>query len=206
MNKGKRVLVVAPTNKAISVLATRFLFAINHYIGLNVILIGVEDALFPQEEPMDRAKKSLRSIFVYSWVEEILCDLETLKINANPMTSYEEVGDILTCATYLIQKLERGIPVMSEKYGCLRHGRKWIHSMERLLAVLLEENSEENILFCLQDVHECFTILYSSLKDLNSHESVVTELLNTANIIFSTLTSSGVSQMKWTHCIHGKYR
>ena len=207
LDTNKRVLVAAPTNKAISVLATRFLLATNSYMGLNVVLIGVEDALFPEDggDDDDQLRKTLRNIFVYTWLEEILCDLNTLQLMKDSMPSLAEVEEILQCAIFIVQKVERSLPRLSEKYGCLRYGRSWLHSLECIYMELLEEEVDQcKILFSVQGVHECFDKFFDSLKEMNSRESIITELLNTANIIFCTLTSSGVSQMKWTRNICGK--
>ena len=204
LNRNKRVLVAAPTNKAISVLASRFLRATNGYMGLNVVLIGVEDALFPADENADELR-SLRGIFVYSWVEELMTEMETLMLDPNKIPMLEEVEETSTCASFLIQKMTNSIPRLSEKFGSLQLGRSWLHMLKELPQNIASENGgTAKVLDCVRAVNKSLSKLLSSLKVMKATESAVAELLNTANVIFSTLTSSGVSLMKRTRTVHGK--
>ena len=76
-------MVTAPTNKAVTVLAERFLDVI-HSAGddlsckCNAVLIGVEDKLILQSSQKEANYLStetmsspLRSIFVYSWSDSL---------------------------------------------------------------------------------------------------------------------------------------
>ena len=201
----KRVLVAAPTNKAISVLASRFLRATNGYIGLNVILIGVEDALFPKDElghDADETLSSLKSVFVYSWVDELIKDFQTLKVSRDGVPSLQDIEEVLHCAKFLVQKMERGIPQLAEKCGSLRLGKSFVNLLVELPSKIIdEEGAITRVLGHVIEVDDTLGRLVSCLVKM---DSAVEELMATANVIFSTLTSSGVSIMKRTRGIHGE--
>lgn len=83
-------MVTAPTNKAVTVLAERFLDVI-HSAGddlsckYNAVLIGVEDKLISQSSQKEANYLStetmsspLRSIFVYSWADSLKYECQSL--------------------------------------------------------------------------------------------------------------------------------
>ena len=212
IDRQKRVLVTAPTNKAISVLASRFLRATKGYIGLNVVLIGVEDSLFPTSEMsggvQDHAFTSLKNIFVYSWVDELIRDFQTLKFDVNVVPTLRSIEESLNCAHYLIQKMERGIPQLSEKYGSLKYSKMVLPLLEDFQQEFAAEDGNggtRGALFSfVHEINDLVVRIASSLSEMRSKDCPVSELLATANIIFSTLTSSGVSLMKKTRSVHGE--
>ena len=204
LNRNKRVLVAAPTNKAISVLASRFLRATNGYMGLNVVLIGVEDSLFPPDENADELR-SLKGIFVYSWVEELMTDMETLMLDPYKIPMLEEIEETSFLASFLVQKLTNSIPQLSQKFGSWQNGRSWLHMLKELPQnIASEDGGTAKVLDSVRAVNKSLSQLLSSLKVMKATESAVAELLNTANVIFSTLTTSGLSLMKRTRGVHGK--
>ena len=206
IDRNKRILVAAPTNKAISVLCSRFMQATKGYMGLNVILIGVEDALFPKDEDTE-SLRSMRGIFVYTWVDELLNDFSTLKLSTREIPTLEMIEEVLSCARFLTQKITSSIPQSSEKFGVLKSSKQWLTLLENLPQALINEDGEqEDVLRHVHTVNHSLTEVLVSLKSLNTEGSVVVEeLLATANVIFSTLTSSGVSAMKRTRGIHGEF-
>lgn len=225
IDKQKRVLVAAPTNKAISVLASRYLRATrgNSDTGLNAVLIGVEEALFPREDlagggDVDDAHRSLRGIFVYTWVDELVKDFETLKLGSisdrTTVPSLNEVGDILHCAQFLVDKLNRGLPVLSRKSGAYQCGTDFLKHLRTLQLNLFLEEVEKNafgaetIIQLSLDVcnsNNYLAELIQTLRELKSGgECIASELLATANIIFVTLSSSGGSILKRSVRIDGE--
>ena len=216
IDREKRVLVAAPTNKAISVLASRFLRATkgNGDTGLNAVLIGVEDALFPRDEgggEVDETHRSLRSIFVYSWVDEIVKDLETLRFDTDSIPTLEAVEEVITCAQFLVQKMKRGLPHLSKKYGAFRYGTTFLKCLEVLRCKMTGEMGKSIQVTSLEIsedanlANDMLGRLIGTFAEMRSGgDCIVSELLATANIIFVTLTSSGVSIMKRTRRIHGE--
>jgi len=173
-------------------------------MGLNVVLIGVEDALFPKDEDDDDALKLLRGIFVYTWVDELMNDLESLMlVDSNKIPILEEIEEVSSCAIFLVKKMKTSIPQLSAQFGSLQLGRAWLHMLTELPQKIANKDGDIAQVFdCMRDVNTSLSKLLSSLKTMKASESAVGELLNTANVIFSTLTSSGVSLMKRTRSIH----
>lgn len=108
-----RLLVCAPTNKAISLLARRFVqFTKKHppvdtKAPLNIILLGDADKLLPEH-----GNQQLQSIFLYTWVAAIVDDYTAL------LTGYQRGAH---AASYLIRRaheledrLNHNIPDLSE--------------------------------------------------------------------------------------------
>lgn len=91
-----RLLVTAPTNKAVTVLAERFLNVVNKgdddednlFSKCNAVLVGVEDKLIPQSSSKnneaeyiispDTLSSPLRSIFAYTWIDSMKNECELL--------------------------------------------------------------------------------------------------------------------------------
>jgi len=200
VDKKKRVLVTAPTNFAIKVLSSRFIKAINSYSGVNVILIGVKDALFPPDSDagfVDESSESLRSIFLYSWVEELIKDFQTLKLS----TSGLDVEEVLQCAYYLVLKLEKGLPYISKKTGTLNLAKSLCTCLEDMFSddcFSWESDPTDEMKKSISKANLLLQDLLAGLREMQYFEDPISELLATANIIFSTLSSSGASLMKRT--------
>ena len=85
-NPNARILVAAPTNYAVTVLAERFLNVVNsgedevdHMCKCNAVLIGVEDKLVASSsEYISVESKLLRSIYVYTWTETMKEECQSL--------------------------------------------------------------------------------------------------------------------------------
>lgn len=83
INPNARLMVTAPTNKAVTVIAERFLDVLNSgdddlSCRCRVVLVGVEDKLITQSAKneaecisAEKLSSSLRSIFVYSFLESL---------------------------------------------------------------------------------------------------------------------------------------
>lgn len=72
----RRLVVCAPTNKAVSVLATRFLEASSdsHGCTVNMLLVGDDDKLLESKK-----NSPLRPYFVYSWHTKVVQELGAMK-------------------------------------------------------------------------------------------------------------------------------
>ncbi len=210
----KRVLVSAPTNKAVTVIASRFLRAVNDFIGLNVVLIGVEDALFPTDtntygndqgdgvlDANDDMIRPLRSIFLYTWVEELIKDFNILKLKPIWEITQQEIEDVLKCGEFLVSKMKSGIPHLSQKCGCIGLANQFMASVEDIQRRGISKVGVSDI----TDANKILSQLIFHLSEMQRVENPTIELLSTANIIFSTLSSSGTSLMKRTKKIDGEF-
>ena len=186
----KRCLVTAPTNKAVSVIATRFLSAIGDFQQINCILIGVEDALFPRDENDSNVEEwqSLKNIYLYTWCNKLIEDTKFL--DSIDTSSPEQIVRAIQFLKNLTSRLKRSIPRAARKYNLLKTAKS-------LEMQLLSVKNDVNTSFDRTNVIN----LFSGLKELESSDEIYSELLDTSNIIFSTLTSSSVGIMKNTHNI-----
>jgi senataxin len=183
----KRCLVTAPTNKAVSVIATRFLSAIGDFQQINCILIGVEDALFPRDENDSNVEEwqSLKNIYLYTWCNKLIEDTKFL--DSIDTSSLEQIVSAIQFLNNLTSRLKRSIPRAAKKYNLF-------NTVKCLKIQLLSLKNDVNTSFDRTNVIN----LFSGLKELESSDAVYSELLDTSNIIFSTLTSSSVGIMKNT--------
>lgn len=194
LNTDRRILVTAPSNKAISVLASRFLKALNGCDDLNMVLIGVEEKLVADDMNDDEAS-SLKHIFAYTWIEKIeeryklLADTIKRRKRLDVISDDEYYCCIAKEARALTKKLKKSIPYTGEQ-------TRLIQLAEEFLAQVNNKHSSQQLLGILSK-------LFLVLQKVNGGD-VVDELLATANVIFCTLSSSGVSAMKRTRQVHGK--
>ena len=186
-DSSKRCLVTAPTNKAVSVIASRFLAAIGDFQQINCILIGVEDALFPRDENDSDGEEwqPLKSIYLYTWCNKLIEDAKFLE--SVDTSSSQQVLKAITFLNNLIYRLERSIPRAAKTYDLLKNAK----CLQRELSSILNE-----VTTTFDRAH--VMNLFKSLKELESSDELYSELLETSNIIFSTLTSSSVGIMKNT--------
>lgn len=152
-----RLLVAAPTNKAVTVLAQRFLDVatsgddLSHHC--NAVLVGVEDKLMPTSKgdaeylSPDVLSSSLRSIYVYTWTEAL--KKECLGI-ASSLQNYEDEGnadgttidELIERATKVKVKLSMSIPNASS--GCKYDAKMMVQQLEAVAAAKLWEKSMPN--------------------------------------------------------------
>ena len=216
----KRVVVTAPTNKAVTVIASRFLDAIKslHEFPLNLVLIGVEDKLIGEEEELKNftseqnnytsqsyaLSSTLRNIFIYSWVDtfveayrSILNDICTTfrdMVNVS-----KKIVMILCQSKQYYARLLRSLPDYARICGYVEQAESFHSLLEDLSqsSNVITKSSLDEIVARLLTVLEC-------LESLIKHEAAVKrQLLATANIIFCTLSTAGNAAMINTPKIHG---
>ena len=235
----KRILVTAPTNKAIAVLATRFLEAMgDDDTSFNIVMIGVEDKLIgngndghDEYSTKPRAVRlsnpahddtfviaslssPLRRRFVYTWVESLANEYESLRHTiASRRPGLIVHGADLTEAYHLSQRLMNSIPNLATTSGVAGWANRLVQQLE-LKSLhsppssenssedsigdeeMLEENRKEgtpteSILELLDTLIDCIH------KNINPNDATH-ELLATADVIFCTLSTAGVKAMKCT--------
>lgn len=201
--------MTAPTNRAVIVLAQRFLDVVNScndelVQDCNAVLVGVEDKLIPHKaiksEPnymsVDSLPSSLQSIFVYTWTDSIKNEyiklLKSLKSSRSTLP-----GEVIKDATIISNKLCNSIP----------NAQTVIH-YSRMIVQQLNKAFQEDVF-----LHEEFRCSSASpidtaishiehlLEVIDEFEDVVPELLSTARVIFCTLSTAGASIMKRTRKI-----
>ena len=204
-----RILVTAPTNKAVIVLAQRFLDLVDEmndstFDYTNPVLVGVEDKLVG-DEWQSSSQISLRSIFAFTWMESVIRELATLLENLENINKAIGPSLALIDSAKKIQcKLSSGIPCHSSE--CMFDMRQLVHNLEAAAAAKIWEismtgcvdhlNTETSSHYVGESINHG-KILLALLKDIDPAEAV-TELLSKARVIFCTLTTAGSSLLKQT--------
>lgn len=212
----KRILVTAPTNKAVLVIASKFLTFINDNMGLNIVMIGVENKLVgddnydgydgngTQGDPFTVASlsPSLRSIFVYTWLDEVTKEYRSFSDYLHPHSfSLEKRRILINRASILTAKLHSSLPVIVERTGSLYWAQEFIIALKRL-PTDLSQNSD-HLQAHLTKTRKCLASFVEILDEIDRFDANQ-ELLDAANVIFCTLSTSGVAAMRRTKGIDGR--
>ena len=208
----KRILVTAPTNKAITVIVSRLLDSLPKESYINVVMLGVEDKLVPTDETntpyhksnddtfkISSLSSSLRSVFAYTWTETIISSYRSLneKLTLDTICN-NEAHQILEEVKNLENKIQSSIPRLAAQFSLLETSSILVANLTSAIAISNHDNDHSDIIEnYLKDSKMNLHTIIDNLTHLNSSE-VVQELLFTANVIFCTLSSSGVSSMKMT--------
>jgi len=121
---GRRILVTAPTNKALIVLCEKYIkLKEDQSCSAAIAVIGVYDKLFPSETSL--ACRS-RSYFVYTWIDDRTKDAKRLLYT----WSRKDKLPLLRLRSSLLN----GIPTTLQRAGLLRHVKK-IDSEDRYAAL-----------------------------------------------------------------------
>ena len=194
---GRRILVTAPTNKAITVLASRFLVALDGDASFNIVLIGVEDKLVDDDDSLQRsvnsqtdnlrAPSSLRDIFVYTWLNTMSSTFQAI---LEEILAEQTTKSILSRLRGIRKKLRKGIPSLYRDSGAPQYLDCLIGRLEQSLYDPDEAPSSS-------EIEDLFQNMTSSLHDIDQ-SGATQELLATADVIFCTLSTAGISAMKHT--------
>jgi AAA domain len=121
----RRILVCAPTNKAVSLLASRFQKALKEEsCHVNVMLVGDADKLFSDDGGSSRKRYSgnpiarkqppgaeprLKSIFLYTWMPTIIEGYTRIRsyCSPTPYTGHDTIATLVPLAKQLRQRLTR---------------------------------------------------------------------------------------------------
>jgi len=212
-------MVTAPTNKAVTVLAERFLDVI-HSAGddlsckCNAVLIGVEDKLISQSSQKEANYLStetispLRSIFVYSWADSLKYECQSLLARlkslgeANRATNNKDtsIDTSISLAEKIKIKISTSIP--SQRSVCAR-AKTLLQQLRAAAAVVIWERSinDSQCEVYASHLEKAFCQAKDLIEALDDMDSPVQELLATAQVIFCTLSTSGAAIFKQTRGI-----
>jgi hypothetical protein len=207
----RRMLVSAPTNKAISVVCTRFLQLLeqqqqqplsaddddNHHYYCNAVLIGVEDKLVASQEngsnnistddvfSLSSLEISVKRCFVYTWVKSLVQDLESLYRRLGTKEAVDDEDATRKQARQLKRKLLSSLPSLASQSGAKRSAKACVDALKQ------------------KDSMGAKQALKQWIADMGSIDpsAATSELLATAHVIFCTLSTAGVSVMKQTRPI-----
>jgi hypothetical protein len=190
MDHAKRqLLVCAPTNKAITVLCTRFLnsFIDSESDPCNAVLVGDDEKLinddFHSEKRTGKSPSRLRSIFLYTFIDAIRDDYIYIQrtLLRNATLSNGTLCKLRQIARRLYNKLFANV----SDVNALSSAGKIVE----LIAIISPRNPNS-----VELVDELNLIL--RLMDEWNRESVWREMLQRADVIFCTLASSGASFLR----------
>eukprot|EP00986_Skeletonema_menzelii_P018358 scaffold26630_cov145-Skeletonema_menzelii.AAC.7 len=203
-----RVLVTAPTNRAVTVLAQRFLDVVSSCNGdllhdCNAVLVGVEDKLIPSNtndpgyKHADALPSSLQSIFAYTWTDSIKNEyanlIQSLKAQRPPLEM------LVKDATNISKKICSSIPGATTV----------VHYSWRIvqeLTIAVQENDPVYQEFLVggdpaSPVDTAIGHIELLMNAIDEFDNAVFELLSTARVIFCTLSTAGASILKQTRKI-----
>ena len=198
-----RILVTAPTNRAVTVLAQRFLDVVNSCSGdllhdCNAVLVGVEDKLIPNNTsdpgcmPVDTLPPSLQSIFAYTWMDSIKNEYINLLKSLKTLRSSIDV--LVKDATKISNKLCKSIPGAQTVIHY-----SWMIVNE--LTIAMQENDPLYHEVSLSHVETATNHIDHLIDAIDEFDNAVPELLSTARVIFCTLSTAGASILKQTRKI-----
>jgi senataxin len=178
----RRLLVCAPTNKAVTVLATRVLDAIQHDEATSAVLIGDQDRLLSDH------RDTLRPIFCYTWRDVMVQDLKKIERELKPDSN--NLSALAMHGLQRVQAIRRQVSslVGDEIQTILTSLHKNFNNL------LLQENNKSGTILALRS---SISELIPRLQGWDERQ-VVQTLLADANIIFCTLTSAGAQVVKET--------
>jgi superfamily I DNA and/or RNA helicase len=168
--QNKRILVCAPSNKAVQVIAERFL---EKHPDKRSLLIGVEEKLKP----------SLRPIFIHTWAKDMCLAIDQCiniakSVQHNKSTSYHQLFQKIQ---WIIDTIQHATELFNDYLDTLKGIFQLTNFRTASLGELVSELS--NLKIKIYDANKRGSNQSASQLEL--------ELLNYAQVVFSTLNTSG---------------
>jgi hypothetical protein len=180
-NAQPRLMVCAPSNKAVTVLAARYLEAERLKTSpFRAVMVGDKDKMLSE----DRLR--FKDIFLYTWVENMVKDLKTI---CQRLLSDRNKGHIfMVQLVALKERLYEAVP----EYA-LRSERGVQALMQRVLASVCS----------FEKVEVDKSVKKLALRLLGIERAIQGVLLQKANVIFCTLSSAGATIVRRTGPVEG---
>ena len=188
-SRPRRLMVCAPTNKAVSILAARFLDAINwNSSNFTAVLVGDADKLL-LDDSKERTSP-LRSIFLHSWMTSIINGYDMIRSYFTPGCPKVALTaeDLYVESSGLEKRLRQCSSIIPPN----------IEETFTKISAALQQFKEGGT---ADDIVSLVDGLVSILKTVNV-DLFRNHLLSTANVIFCTLMSSGGAILKSTSPIN----
>lgn len=180
----RRIMVCAPTNKAISVLATRFMDCFDEAkANFSVIMCGDADKLLADEKSANgqNGTNKLRSIFCYSWLQNVIEDYRRIRNHFLPGSKRRgtTIEQIHHEAKKLEKRIENGLYGLEEEY--FKQAAKISNGLNKI---------QSGVGYDIAPVVSRFVKKLEELQK-TQQDSVWKLLIANANVIFCTLASAG---------------
>lgn len=185
----RRLMVCAPTNKAVAVLAARFAASVNQdTCNCNAIMVGDAEKLLVDERSSSKGGEAddsmqLRSMFIFSWMQTLMDDYRKIRNYFVPMqgrntdTQQWTKEDVWKSASRLEKRLGNSLPDIPEHIS--KKAAVVTAALEKLVAGAAAHGIVESL-----------DKLLKALKEVPP-DMVWRELLHSADVVFCTLASSG---------------
>jgi hypothetical protein len=183
-------MVCAPTNKAVTVLCTRFLEAIkdDSQFPVNAILVGDDDKMFDdiKDHSGDSSFEcsSLRPIFLYTWIRTLLDDYSRIRRFLIGRQTHNDNWHAMTrLATNAEKRLLNQVSGLSKE----------VKVAAKLITSHLRTNGGGGA-----SPAEAINAIDRLIQDVQTwkNESIWANILSTAHVVFCTLASAGASVLK----------
>jgi hypothetical protein len=190
--------------KAILAITKRFLNIWKENPLFNCILVGVQEELIGSTTEgsthiaAESVEPSMRGFFLYTWLESFTANAQNIFRNIKSSYYQKNLHQLLNHLSSLLQQLNHSIPTQAEKTKSLQTLRSVIDTVEAVL--LSSKQGNKDITFNWKDVSETFHSFLLNVSKIDP-KSAMKELVSTANIIFCTLHTSGISLLKYSRKI-----
>jgi len=194
MGVKRRLMVCAPTNKAVTVLVTRYLDSIieTTHDPSNVVMIGDQDKLLVEEKGIHDDSPpafQVRNVFVYTWIHGVVEDCKYIrrKLHSGSL----DVSSLLTRTHRLCYRLVSSLPRTTADSGLA----SLLRNVQNAVATVVP-NAKLHLSVC-RLWGDALDALASEVLSLDP-SYIVRELLGSADVVFCTLASAGSTIIKST--------
>lgn len=173
-NQRPRLMVCAPSNKAITVLASRYLATENCQTPsspFHMVMVGDEEKLMSENQLL------FKDVYVYAWVDNIIQDYKRIVLQSNQSTAALH-------AKNLANRLAWGLPAYA------------LHEERGVPAAMLDVLKMDG-----EKRDKALSVVTKRIMEMK--RVVIGILLKKANVIFCTLSSSGSSIVRETESVDG---
>ena len=193
-NSPRKIMVCCPTNKAISVLCTRFLDCLQdndcRSFPFSVLLVGDDGKLLDDDVSRSKMNSSssskLRSIFLYTWIATLLQDYSKIQnFLAGKGKRRESPESLFNLARNLQQRLQTNLPSLPQS----------VLDTASEISTYLQRVVKSKSVFSHSEILVTVSSLLATIGDWK-REAVWHQLLSSARVIFCTLASAGAAVLK----------
>ena len=178
----RRLMVTAPTNKAVMILCSSFLSTIQTETPPSIVLLGEEDKLF--EDQKYSSSRGVRSVFLYSWLDTVESDLKQV---AKTVRTARGNGNKVA--------LQIARSVLHRVNQSLKSEKTIIESLNELVKILEGTNSSSTM--TAKEVVDLVQMLHLQLREKKEKsELTMIEIVQNADIVFCTCATAGTTILK----------
>lgn len=187
----QRPFFVAPTNKAVSVVCNRFIntFIDEELFPCNVVLVGDEEKLFDDSYPRGRINdgpyRKLRSIFLYTFIDTLIDDYIYISkaLSGRTAISIATKSKLKKIAVQLCNRISQNISDAS------------VRTLSRKILRLVDDLCVVHNINVPTELEDALTLILKTM-DHWDRESIWREVLQNADVIFGTLSSTGAAFLR----------